>query len=279
MTRAPTLADAIDRAVAAFEPGCARVEAEVLAMYACDLSRAEIVTAAGEALAPEQQRRYEALIERRRQGEPIAYIVGRREFWSLDFAVSPATLIPRPETELLVERALAHVPADRALSVVDLGTGCGAIGIAIAHARPRARLIATDCSAQALEIAQANARRLGVTNVEFLIGDWFAPLTGVRADIIVSNPPYVASGDPHLARGDARFEPPLALVGGADGLDAIRRIAAGAHSCLHPGGWLLLEHGWDQAARVRAELERHGYDSIAGWRDLAGRERVTECRR
>ena len=192
--------------------------------------------------------------------------------------MTPDVLIPRPETELLVEQALAHIPEDAEWTVADLGTGSGAIALAIATERPHCRLIATDNSAAALAVARANATRLGIANVEFRHGEWLKPLAGMRFDVIVSNPPYVRANDPHLTQGDVRFEPESALVAGADGLDAIRRIAADAVSYLRPGGWLLLEHGYDQAQSVRALLESHGYDMVASCRDTAGHERVTEGR-
>jgi len=190
---------------------------------------------------------FTALIERRQQGEPIAYITGRREFWSLDLAVSPATLIPRPETELLVEQALARIRLEEPSRIADLGTGCGAIALAIAHERPQARVLAIDSSDAALEIARANAESLGVASIEFHLGEWFAPVENQRFDIVVSNPPYLRADDPHLRVGDLRFEPRAALVAGTEGLEAIRAIAHAALAHLAAGGWLLLEHGFDQA--------------------------------
>jgi release factor glutamine methyltransferase len=184
-------------------------------------------------------------------------------------------LIPRPETELLVERALECVPTDRESRVADLGTGSGAIALAIACERPRAHVTATDASASALEVARGNAARLGIGNVAFAAGDWYAALGGARFDVIVSNPPYIAAGDAHLARGDLRFEPAVALASGADGLDAIRRIVAGAPAHLADRGALLLEHGFDQSERVRALLEAAGFEDVASARDGGGHERVT----
>jgi release factor glutamine methyltransferase len=219
--------------------------------------------------------RFDDLIERRRAGEPVAYLTGLRGFWRFDLAVSAATLIPRPETELLVEVALARLPTDRALRVADLGTGSGAIALALAHERPRAQVIATDASADALAIAEANAVGLSIRNVEFRSGDWFAPLQGERFDLIASNPPYIALGDPHLDEGDLRYEPSTALSSGADGLDAIRTIVGDAPAYLEAGGWLLLEHGWDQGAAVRDLLLRAGFVGVATERDLEDRDRVT----
>ena len=218
---------------------------------------------------------FDALLARRRDGMPVAYLTGRRGFWRFDLNVGPATLIPRPETELLVELALERMPSDRPLRVADLGTGTGAIALALAFERPGAEVIATDASDTALEVAAGNAVRLGVGNVTFRHGDWLAPLAGERFDLIASNPPYIADSDAHLGEGDLRFEPRSALASGADGLDAIRRIAADAPAHLAPGGWLLLEHGWDQGAAVRALLGAAGLVEVATVRDLEQRDRIS----
>jgi release factor glutamine methyltransferase len=255
-----------------------RLDAEVLLMHVTGLARTTLITRAQEPLLAEHEQRLYGLRTRRARGEPVAYLTGKREFWSLDLCVTPDVLIPRPETELLVEQALAHIPEDAEWTVADLGTGSGAIALAIATERPHCRLIATDNSAAALTVARANATRLGIAKVEFRHGEWLKPLAGMRFDVIVSNPPYVRANDPHLTQGDVRFEPESALVAGADGLDAIRCIAADAVSCLRPGGWLLFEHGYDQAQAVRALLQVHGYDMITSCRDTAGHERVTAGR-
>jgi release factor glutamine methyltransferase len=253
----------------------ARFEAELLLAHALGRTRAWLF--AWPEFEPEADRRaaYALLVEARRAGRPVAYLVGRREFWSLDLAVSPAVLIPRAETELLVELALAKIAPGRAAVVADLGTGSGAIALALARERPLARVLATDASAQALDVARANAQRLGIGNVEFAQGDWCAALGERRFDVIVSNPPYIEATDPHLARGDLRFEPAAALASGADGLDAIRAIAAGARERLNGGGWLLLEHGYDQGERVRDLLSARGYLAVSTARDVEDRERVT----
>lgn len=276
-----TLADAVARAAASVGAvsSTPRPDAEVLAMHALGLGRSELITRAREPLSVQQRERLERAVQRRSRGEPVAYIIGRREFWSLDLQVSPATLIPRAETELLVERALAHLPLDCTLTVADLGTGCGAIALAIARECPNARVFATDCSRAALAVAEANARRLGITNVEFRLGSWFAPLAGVEVNILVSNPPYIADNDPHLTQGDVQCEPRVALAAGTDGLAAIRQIAADAFTYLPPDGWLILEHGWNQAAAVTALLAQQGYAAIDGYQDLARNDRVIECRR
>ena len=223
--------------------------------------------------------RFEEVVARRMDGEPVAYITGEREFWSLSLTIAPGVLIPRPETELLVELALARLPVQQVATVVDLGTGSGAIALAIAHERPRTRVIATDISCAALAQAAANARRLGIENLEFHSGDWCAPLGDERFDLIVANPPYIAQGDPHLTQSDLHFEPPGALVAGVDGLDAIRLIVAQARSYLVAGGWLLLEHGYNQGYVVPDLLRAHGYQAVELFRDAAGVDRVSGGRR
>jgi release factor glutamine methyltransferase len=255
-----------------------RLDAEVLVMHVCSLVRSALITRGHCVLTGDQQHRLETLIARRRHGEPIAYLTGTREFWSLEFSVSPATLIPRPETELLVEKALAHIPQDAEWTIADLGTGCGAIALALAKERPRCRVIATDISPQALEVARSNAMKFGLTNIEFREGNWFEPLNDMQLDIIVSNPPYVRANDPHLDQGDVRFEPELALAAGPDGLDAIRQIALSAREHLNPAAWVLFEHGWHQTAAIGLLLHQLGYRNIVCYPDLGGRDRITACR-
>ena len=250
-------------------------EVEVLLGDALGKDRAWLYAHADDALDVDGALRFHASLMRRAAGEPLAYIVGRREFWSLDLAVTPDVLIPRPETELLVELALRRVPQIVQLDVADLGTGSGAIALAIARERPIARVLATDASLAALDVARANARRLGISNVEFARGDWCQALGGRRFDGIVSNPPYIAETDVHLGHGDLRFEPRAALAAGADGLDAIRSIILAAPAHLQPGGWLLLEHGFEQGAAVRELLERRGFEHVSTAIDLEGRERVS----
>jgi len=257
----------------------ARLDAEVLLAHVLDKPRSHLCAWPERALTPEQATHYAALVARRAGGEPIAHILGRREFWSLDLDVTPATLIPRPETELLVELALARIPADAAPAVADLGTGTGAIALAVARERPRCRVTATDRSAAALEVAHRNAARLGIGGIDFRHGAWYAPLGAGRYDLILSNPPYVRAGDPHLAQGDVRFEPPGALVAGTDGLDDLRSIVAGAPAHLHSGGWLLVEHGYDQGDAVAALFRAAGFADIGTVRDLNGQPRVTLGRR
>jgi release factor glutamine methyltransferase len=219
--------------------------------------------------------RFETLVARRVAGEPVAYLTGRRGFWSFDLTVTPATLIPRVETELLVELALARLPRDREPRIADLGTGSGAIALALAHERPRARVVATDASDAALAVARDNAIALGIDNIDFRRGDWLAALSGERFDLIASNPPYIASDDPHLGVGDLRHEPAAALASGCDGLDAIRMIVRDAPAHLVTDGWLLLEHGLEQGRAVRDLLHAAGFVDVATEHDLEGRDRVT----
>lgn len=253
----------------------ARREAEILLGHALHRSRAYLFAHADDALEPAISQAYAELIQRRRCGEPVAYLTGTRGFWTFDLAVTPATLIPRPETELLVEAALVRLPEQTPLRIADLGTGSGAIALALASERPQAQVTATDQSQDTLEVARSNAKRLELPNLRFLLGDWFAPLAGERFHLIASNPPYIAERDPHLSQGDLRFEPPAALSSGADGLDAIRHIVAHAPSHLEPGGWLLLEHGHDQGEAVRGLLRAEGFIDVETLTDLEARDRIT----
>jgi release factor glutamine methyltransferase len=264
------------RLAAAGLPGAeGRWEAEMLLAHALGRERSWLYAHADALPDPAAAAAFAALLERRRAGTPLAYLVGRRAFWRLDLAVDAATLIPRPETELLVELALERIAADAPCAVLDLGTGSGAVALAIALERPRARVTAVDASEAALAVARTNALAHGLGHVEFLRSDWFAALAGRRYDVVVGNPPYLAEDDPHLASGELACEPRDALVSGVDGLDAIRRIAVDAHAATQPGGALLLEHGWTQGEAVRAILAAAGWRSVATKRDLEGRDRVT----
>jgi release factor glutamine methyltransferase len=256
----------------------ARLEAEVLLAQALTKPRSYLYAWPERVPEPGSGCRFRHLLERRLRGEPMAYVLGRREFWSLDLLVTPDTLIPRPETELLVELALAAVPRHSSASVADLGTGCGAIALAIARERPLARVVATDASPDALTVAERNAERLALEPT-FRQGDWYEALDSERFDVIVSNPPYLAASDPHLRQGDLRFEPTAALVAGADGLAAIRTLAGGAVAHLKPGGWLLLEHGYDQGQSVPGLMRSHGFETIACHCDAAGLRRVSRGQR
>jgi len=247
-------------------------DARLLVAHATGFSEAAVLSYPERSLPPDAEQRFMDFAARRRDGEPVAYILGRKEFYGLPLAVNPAVLIPRPETELLVELALEHDFA----AALDLGTGSGAIALAIKKHRPAARMVAVEASAAALEVAKRNGTALGL-DVAWRHGRWFAPLQGERFDLIVSNPPYVAAGDPHLA--DLRSEPAAALISGADGLDAIRGIVAAAPAHLMPGGWLFLEHGIGQDAAVRQLLERAGLEDARTWPDLAGIPRVSGAKR
>lgn len=251
------------------------IDAAVLLGHVLDRPRAWLYAHGDEDVDDATAARYAQLLAHRAAGEPVAYLTGSRGFWRLDLRVTPDTLVPRPETELLVELALQRLPVDRALRIADLGTGSGAIALALASERPRATVVATDASAAALAVARGNAVALRIANVEFREGDWLAPLAGERFDLLAGNPPYVAVGDPHLDEGDLRFEPAAALSSGADGLDAIRAIVRTAPAHLLPGGWLLLEHGWEQGGAVRELLRQAGFSEVSTEPDLEQRDRVT----
>lgn len=252
------------------EPG----EAELLLAHVLGQPRGWLYAHGDDEIDADVAATFQALVARRVAGEPVAYLVGNRGFWRFDLQVTDATLIPRPETELLVELALARLPQGR-VRIADLGTGTGAIALALVSERREAQVIATDASAAALAVARGNAVALGLERVELRHGDWFAPLAGERFDLIASNPPYIADSDPHLAEGDLRHEPLSALASGADGLDALRQIVQEAPAHLLPGGWLLVEHGWEQGRDVRALFEAAALVDVATERDLSGHERVT----
>ena len=251
------------------------LDAQMLLAHALAVPRAHLKSHPESRVAPPAAREFRALLERRAAGEPLAYLTGWREFWTLRLTVTPAVLVPRPETELLVERALALRVAPEG-RVAELGTGSGAVALALAAERPRWRIIATDVSPRALEVARANAARLRIS-VEFRQGSWFEPLAGMCFDLVASNPPYVAADDPAMASRALAYEPRLALTPGADALVSLSAIVRGAPRHLRRGGWLLLEHGAQQGAQVRHELVLAGFRSVRSHRDLAGHERVTEA--
>lgn len=255
----------------------ARLEAEFLLAHVLDKPRTYLYAWPELKLEKDLLIRFSDLIERRLQGEPSAYLTGRKGFWSLDLKVTPATLIPRPETELLVERALRLIPRDITYRVADLGTGSGAISAAIASERPKSQILATDLSAAALAVAEENFTLLGLDNIRCVTGCWLAALASEpRFNLILSNPPYVALNDPHLLEDGLNWEPTSALISGVDGLDDIREIVATAGHSLLPGGWLLLEHGFDQGEQIRQLLRTAGYRHCRTHRDLSGRERVSQ---
>jgi release factor glutamine methyltransferase len=260
------------------QSGLVPLDAQVLLAHVVGKDRAWLIAHADDALPPDLYQAYMALARRRRDGEPVAYLTGTREFWGLCLRVTPDVLIPRPETETLVELALARLPKDRELRVLDLGTGSGAIALAIAHERPRAHVLATDISADALDVARDNAQRLELGNVEFVKSDWYERVAlewrGGAFDFIASTPPYVAAADPHLNQGDVRFEPERSLTPGGDGLGAITKILQGAKERLVPGRTLAVEHGYDQSDVVREMFAAAGFEEIVTARDLAGIPRV-----
>ena len=260
------------------QSGLVPIDAQVLLAYVLSNTRTWLAAHADASLTPDQAARFFSLARRRRDGEPVAYLTGTREFWGLSLLVTPNVLIPRPETETLVERALVRIPTEREAHVLDLGTGSGAIALALARERPRAKIVATDVSEAALRVAEANARRLGIFNVKWVCADWYSglhlPLSRPAFDAIVSNPPYIAASDPHLGEGDVRFEPMQSLTPGGDGSSALATIVPGAVPRLAPNGWLLVEHGYDQQDRVRALFEAAGFVDLESSRDLAGIPRV-----
>ncbi|WP_455207125.1 peptide chain release factor N(5)-glutamine methyltransferase [Kaarinaea lacus] len=252
-----------------------RLEAEILLAFALKKPRAYLRTWPEQLLETHSLDQFHSLVRRRSDGEPIAYITGHREFWGLSLKVSPATLIPRAESERLVEIALEQIPAQATWHIADLGTGSGALALALGSERPRCVVTGTDISAAALAIAEENRRHLKLENVRFIQGRWFEPLKELRFDLVVSNPPYIASNDPHLQEGDLRFEPIEALSSGPDGLEAIRKIVSSATIHLNPEGWLMLEHGYDQGDVVTNLFRENGFHHVVCHRDYAERERAT----
>jgi release factor glutamine methyltransferase len=265
------LADAVSR----LNNDEAALEAQLLLQHVLNVNRAWLIAHADDQLNSVDEANFKALVTRRLAGEPIAYILGQREFYGLTLKVTPDTLIPRPDTETLVDAALAKIEVHLALSICDLGTGTGAIALAIAKNRPQAHVTAVDFSEAALSVAQENAQRLGIHNITFVKSDWLNALTNQRFNVIVSNPPYIESADAHLSQGDLRFEPRNALASGEDGLDDIRHMIAQAPAHLAPNGWLMLEHGYNQAPQVARLLQQAGFVEVTHALDLSGIQRVT----
>ena len=253
----------------------ASFEANLLCQQVLNVNRAWLISHQSDALEANQQAGFEALLQRRLNGEPMAYILGSRDFYGLQLKTTPATLIPRPDTETLVEAAFAKIPQNTRLNILDLGTGTGAVALAIASQRPQTKIIAVDASLEALKVATENAQDFKLANVRLLESNWFSALGGEKFDVIVSNPPYIAQDDEHLKQGDLRFEPLSALASGVDGLDDIRKIIQDAPDYLNPNGWLMLEHGYNQAHVVAALLNARGFSKVAHATDIAGTLRVT----
>lgn len=257
----------------------ARLDAEVLLAHTLNCDITHLIAWPEKKLDDKQTQTFNALITQRRQGIPVAYLTGSKEFWSLDFKVTPATLIPRPDTELLVEFVLEKFSDQKQLQLADLGTGSGAIAIAIASERPNWKIIATDISTDALTIAKENAGIHKITNITFIQSNWFNQIDQYRFDLILSNPPYIAKQDPHLVQGDVRFEPQSALISGITGMDDIEAITAQSKNYLKPDGWLIFEHGFDQKHQTLNCLQRHDFHTITQLHDLSGQPRITAgCR-
>jgi release factor glutamine methyltransferase len=254
------------------------VDASILLCHVLGCSPAHLIAWPDNQLSPHQASQFKEILQQRAEGKPVAYITGEREFWSLTLKITNDVLIPRPDTETLVEFVLEKFPGSPALTVADIGTGSGAISCALAVERPGWNIIATDNSMEALDIARLNASIHELDNIRFLHGEWFEPLTEPEFDLIISNPPYVAVDDPHLAQGDVRFEPEAALSSGKLGMDAITQLTRQAGQHLRAGGWLIVEHGYDQQQLVYDCYKQSGFENIVQLTDLAGQPRVTAGR-
>jgi len=257
------------------ENDSARLDAEILLALTLQKPRTWLYTWPEHIPSLPEQHMYLDLLRRRQSGEPVAYLTHRREFFGLELKINHHVLVPRPETETLVQCVLDVLADNSAARIADLGTGSGAVALALASQKPQARIVATDASSDALALARENAERLGIDNVTFMAGDWLVPLSGLTFDLIASNPPYIAEDDPHLFRDGVRFEPKPALVSGKDGLDAIRQLVTESPACLETGGWLMIEHGFDQGEAVRGLFTEVGFIDVVTHRDLGGNERVT----
>ncbi|UCC56788.1 MAG: peptide chain release factor N(5)-glutamine methyltransferase [Gammaproteobacteria bacterium] len=275
----PSIKSLLEFATHTLDTGSARLDAEVMLAACLDKPRSHLHAWPERSVKTDQQTRFLAWLQRRAAGEPVAHLTGRREFWSLELLVTPDTLIPRPETETLVALALEKIPEETAVCIADLGTGSGAIALAIARERPHAEILATDISARALDIARQNARRLEIENVQFVEGPWCAALPARPLDFILSNPPYIADSDPHLEEGDVRYEPRSALAAGPRGLDDLQLLVRCAAGHLADNGWLIVEHGYDQDSHVRQLFRESGYRAISDHADDAGINRVTMGKR
>jgi len=270
-----TLTDAVDRLRAASPT--ARLDAEVLLAHELGRNRSYLHAWPDRTLTRDETLRIRTAVDKRASGMPVAYLTGKKEFWSREFTVAPAVLVPRPETEELVELALSFIPAGAACCIADPGTGSGAIAVTLAAERPDSRIVASDLCPRALAVATANADRHNATNVSFFLSNWFDSIPAMTFDLIVSNPPYIAENDPHLDQGDVRAEPRIALAAGDDGLAALNTIARQAKRRLKPGGRLLLEHGYAQSGALHDQLSAAGYENIVAHRDLQGHLRITSA--
>jgi release factor glutamine methyltransferase len=268
----------LDVSAALTASGLVPVDARMLLAHVLGHDRAWLIAHRDAALTADQAKRFDALVRRRHNGEPVAYLIGLREFYGLELEITPDVLIPRPETELLVEIALETIAVHAQARVLDLGTGSGAVALAIAAARLRASVTATDISVSALALAQRNAKRLAIANVAFIESDWFADVPRASFNVIVANPPYIDENDRHLDEGDVRFEPRTALTPGGNGIGAIRAIADAAASFLAPSGCIAVEHGYDQADIAQMCFRDAGFADVSTRRDLAGIPRVTLAR-
>lgn len=275
MTENYIIKSCLSSAVALLSTEEAMLEAQLLLQHVLNVNRAWLIAHESDELTSEQFLAFEVLLQRRISGEPIAYILGNREFFGLNLKVTPDTLIPRPDTEILVESALEKIPKNQPDKILDLGTGTGAIALAIAKNRPNAHVTAVDFSENALKVAQENAKNLAIQNVTFFQSDWFSAMQNQRFDVIVSNPPYIENDDAHVNQGDLRFEPKSALTSGADGLDDIRHIVRESLTFLNPQGWLMLEHGYNQAEKVRERMSASGFTEVVTIKDYGGNDRVT----
>ncbi len=253
----------------------ARLDAETLLCHLLQCNSAHLAAWPEKLLDEQSHSQFNELINKRAAGEPVAYLTQHREFWSLDLMVSPATLIPRPETETLVEYVLNKFAAQAELRLLDMGTGSGAIAIALATEKPHWHITASDISRDALAIARANAKQHHVEHIHFVAGDWFQAVLQQRFDAVISNPPYIALNDPHMLRGDVQFEPASALLAGVDGMSDIRKLCTQAYQHLNPNGWLVFEHGYDQKEKVHACLNENGFENIQQLNDLAGQPRIS----
>jgi len=271
-----TISELLQKAEQRINPSdTARLDAEILLCDVMQFNRSKIYAHPQQLIPDDKSVLFKSLIEQRRQGHPIAHLTGKKEFWSLELAISKETLIPRPETECLVETALRMIPDEVSFSILDLGTGSGAVAIAIASERPNSKIVATDINSDALDLAKENANTHQLNNIQFLFSDWYKSIPSQSFDLIVSNPPYIKQNDEHLSQGDVRFEPELALAAGADGMQAINMILENAKRYLASDAYLLIEHGYDQKSLVQDAFLKRDFRQVKTFQDLSGQDRIT----